>query len=96
MSMEKVRLLKAYGADVVITPTAVPKDSPDSYYSVAERLARELPGGYQPNQYANFMNPRSHYETTGPEIWDQTDGRIDVFVCGLGTGGTHYRRGAIS
>ncbi|HEY3999386.1 MAG TPA: cystathionine beta-synthase [Candidatus Xenobia bacterium] len=88
MSMEKVRLLKAYGADVVITPTAVPRESPESYYSVADRLARELPGGFQPNQYANFMNPRSHYETTGPEIWDQTEGRIDVFVCGLGTGGT--------
>lgn len=88
MSMEKVRLLKAYGADVVITPTAVPKDSEESYYSVAARLARELPGGFQPNQYANFMNPRSHYETTGPEIWEQTEGRIDVFVCGMGTGGT--------
>lgn len=88
MSMEKVRLLKAYGADVVITPTAVPKDSPESYYSVSDRLARELPNAYKPDQYANLMNPRSHYETTGPEIWEQTAGKIDVFVCGMGTGGT--------
>lgn len=88
MSQEKIRLLKAYGADVVITPTAVPKDSPESYYSVSDRLSREIPNAYQPNQYANQMNPRAHYETTGPEIWEQTDGRVDVFVAGMGTGGT--------
>lgn len=88
MSQEKIRLLKAYGAEVVITPTAVPKESPESYYSVAERLSKEIPNAYQPNQYANQVNPQTHYKTTGPEIWEQTDGRIDYFVVGLGTGGT--------
>jgi cystathionine beta-synthase len=88
MSQEKIRLLKAYGADVVITPTAVPKDSPESYYSVADRLTREIPNAFQPNQYSNMMNPQAHFETTGPEIWAQTEGRIDVFVAGMGTGGT--------
>jgi cystathionine beta-synthase len=88
MSAEKVALLKAYGADVIVTPTNVPRESPDSYYSVADRLAREIPGGFQPNQYFNPNNPISHYETTGPEIWRQTDGKIDVFVAGVGTGGT--------
>lgn len=88
MSPDKIRLLRAYGAEVVITPTAVPKESPDSYYSVAERLARELPNAFQPNQYANPANPRIHYLTTGPEIWEQTEGGIDYFVAGMGTGGT--------
>ncbi|HLV80592.1 MAG TPA: cystathionine beta-synthase [Chthonomonadaceae bacterium] len=88
MSQEKIALLKAYGAEVVVTPTNVPRESPDSYYSVAERLAREIPGGFQPNQYFNENNPLSHYETTGPEIWRQTSGKIDVFVAGVGTGGT--------
>lgn len=88
MSQEKIRLLKAYGAEVVITPTAVPKESPESYYSVAERLSREIPNAFQPNQYANQVNPETHYKTTGPEIWEQTEGRIDYFVTGLGTGGT--------
>ncbi|HEV3231501.1 MAG TPA: cystathionine beta-synthase, partial [Candidatus Dormibacteraeota bacterium] len=88
MSAEKISLLKAYGAEVVITPTAVDKDSPLSYYSVADRLTREIPGAYQPNQYANPRNPEAHYRTTGPEIWRQTEGRIDVFVSGMGTGGT--------
>lgn len=88
MSQEKIRLLKAYGSEVVITPTAVPKESPESYYSVSERLAREIPGAYQPNQYQNQVNPESHYKTTGPEIWEQTEGKIDVFVAGMGTGGT--------
>jgi cystathionine beta-synthase len=87
-SQEKVKLLKAYGAEVVITPTAVAKESPESYYSVAERLAREIPNAFQPDQYSNPMNPYTHYVTTGPEIWEQTEGRIDVFVCGMGTGGT--------
>jgi cystathionine beta-synthase len=87
-SQDKVRLLKAYGAEVVITPTAVEKESPESYYSVAERLAREIPNAFQPNQYANPTNPQTHYETTGPEIWEQTGGRIDAFVAGMGTGGT--------
>ena len=88
MSAEKVALLRAYGADVVVTPTNVPRESPQSYYSVAERLSHEIPGAFQPNQYFNPANPQAHYETTGPEIWRQTDGRIDVFVAGMGTGGT--------
>jgi len=88
MSQEKISLLRAYGAEVVITPTAVPPESPESYYRVADRLAAEIPGAYQPNQYFNPENPKTHYETTGPEIWAQTDGLVDVFVCGVGTGGT--------
>ena len=85
---EKVALLRAYGAEVVTTPTAVERDSPESYYSVADRLTREMPNAFQPNQYFNPMNPRTHYETTGPEIWEQTGGRITHFVAGVGTGGT--------
>jgi cystathionine beta-synthase len=88
MSQEKIALLRAYGAEVVITPTSVPRESPESYYSVADRLAAEIPGAYQPNQYFNPVNPQTHEETTGPEIWDQTGGGIDVFVAGVGTGGT--------
>src|SRR5438309_7214618 len=88
MSSEKITLLRAYGAEVVVCPTAVPRESPQSYYSVAERLAREIPGAFQPNQYFNPANPAAHYETTGPEIWEQTDGKVDVVVGGLGTGGT--------
>jgi cystathionine beta-synthase len=88
MSGEKIRLLKAYGAEIVITPTAVPPDSPESYNGVAERLAREIPGAWRPNQFANLANPEIHYRTTGPEIWEQTGGRITAFVCGVGTGGT--------
>src|SRR5205823_11562024 len=88
MSAEKISLLKAYGADVVICPTNVERSSPQSYYSVADRLAREIPGAFQPNQYFNPKNPEAHYETTGPEIWEQTDGKVDVLVAGLGTGGT--------
>jgi cystathionine beta-synthase len=88
VSQEKISLLKAYGAEVVSTPTAVPRESPESYYSVADRLTREIPGAFQPNQYFNAANPRSHFDTTGPEIWRQLDGKIDVFVAGVGTGGT--------
>jgi cystathionine beta-synthase len=88
MSQEKIALLRAYGAEVVITPTAVPRESPESYYAVADRLAAEIPGAFQPNQYFNQENPRTHEETTGPEIWEQTGGRIDAFVAGVGTGGT--------
>ncbi len=88
MSAEKISLLKAYGADVVVCPTNVERESPQSYYSVAERLAREIPGAFQPNQYFNPRNPEAHYKTTGPEIWDQTEGKVDVFVTGMGTGGT--------
>src|SRR5438270_12416824 len=88
MSAEKISLLKAYGADVVICPTNVERDSPQSYYSVADRLAREIPGAFQPNQYFNPRNPEAHYRTTGPEIWAQTEGAVNVFVAGMGTGGT--------
>jgi cystathionine beta-synthase len=87
-SPEKIALLRAYGAEVVVCPTAVPRESPESYYSVAERLSQEIPGAFQPNQYFNPKNPEAHYETTGPEIWEQTDGKVDVLVAGLGTGGT--------
>jgi cystathionine beta-synthase len=88
MSQEKIALLRAYGAEVVITPTAVAPESPESYYRVADRLTEEIPGAFQPNQYFNQENPAAHYDTTGPEIWEQTDGRIDVLVVGVGTGGT--------
>src|SRR5687767_2896708 len=88
MSSEKVRLLQAYGAEVVITPTSVPPDSPESYNGVADRLAREIPGAWRPNQFMNLANPEVHYRTTGPEIWEQTAGRVSVFVAGVGTGGT--------
>ena len=88
MSTEKISLLKAYGAEVVVCPTNVERASPQSYYSVAERLAREIPGAFQPNQYFNARNPEAHYQTTGPELWRQTDGRVSIFVAGVGTGGT--------
>lgn len=88
VSQEKIALLRAYGAEVVVTPTAVPPDSPESYYSVANRLTAEIPGAFQPNQYANQANPEAHYRSTGPEIWQQTGGRLDAFVAGVGTGGT--------
>ncbi|MBV8431689.1 MAG: pyridoxal-phosphate dependent enzyme, partial [Solirubrobacterales bacterium] len=88
MSNEKISLLKAYGAEVVITPTSVPPDSPESYNGVADRLAREIPGAWRPNQFANLANPDIHYHSTGPEIWEQTEGRITAFVGGVGTGGT--------
>ncbi len=88
MSQEKRDLLRAYGAEVVICPTAVPPESPESYYRVADRLAREIPGAFQPNQYYNPHNPEAHYRTTGPELWEQTEGKITHFVCGVGTGGT--------
>jgi len=88
MSREKIDMLKAFGARVVVTPTAVPPEHPESYYSVAARIHRETPNSILPNQYANPMNPQAHYETTGPEIWRDTDGKITHFVCGMGTGGT--------
>jgi cystathionine beta-synthase len=88
MSQEKISLLRGYGAEVVICPTAVAPESPESYYRVADRLAAEIPGAFQPNQYHNPVNPQTHYETTGPEIWEQTDRRLTAFVCGVGTGGT--------
>lgn len=85
---DKRNVLTAYGAEIVVTPTAVAPDDPESYYSVSDRLAREIPGAFKPNQYANPNGPRSHYETTGPEIWRDTDGRVTHFVTGVGTGGT--------
>jgi len=88
MSQEKISLLRAYGAEVVICPTAVDADSPESYYSVSDRLAEEIPGAFKPDQYSNMANPDAHYALTGPEIWEQTGGEIDVFVVSVGTGGT--------
>ena len=88
MSSDKVRLLRAYGAEVVITPTNVPPDSPESYNGVAQRLAREIKGSWRAGQFTNLANPQAHYDTTGPEIWEQTEGRISVFVASAGTGGT--------
>ena len=96
MSKEKIDLLRAYGAEVVVAPTDVSPDSPQSYYRVADRLTEEIPGAFQPNQYANAANPETHYLTTGPELWRQSGGRITHFVCGVGTGGTITRRRAIS
>ncbi|MFI7023342.1 cystathionine beta-synthase [Micromonospora sp. NPDC049900] len=88
VSQDKQDVLRAYGAEVVVCPTAVAPEDPRSYYNVSDRLAREIPGAWKPNQYANPANPRSHYETTGPELWKQTEGRITHFVAGVGTGGT--------
>jgi cystathionine beta-synthase len=94
VSEDKRNVLRAYGAEVVVCPTAVEPDDPGSYYSVSDRLTREIEGAWKPNQYANQHNPRSHYETTGPEIWAQTEGRVTHFVCGVGTGGTISGTGA--
>src|SRR5438874_3323545 len=88
MSQEKISMLRGYGAEVVITPTAVEHDSPESYYSVSSRLAEEIPGGFKPDQYSNMPNPAAHYPATGPEIWEQTGGEIDAIVISGGTGGT--------
>jgi len=88
VSTDKINVLRAYGAEVVVCPTAVPPEHPESYYNVSDRLVREIDGAWKPNQYANPNNPLSHYESTGPELWAQTGGRITHFVTGLGTGGT--------
>jgi cystathionine beta-synthase len=88
VASEKISLLRAYGAEVVICPTAVEPDSPESYYAVSDRLAEEIPGGFKPDQYSNMGNPESHYETTGPEIWEQTGGELDAVVISVGTGGS--------
>jgi cystathionine beta-synthase len=89
MSQEKISMLRAYGAEVVICPTAVEPDSPESYYSVSDRLAEEIPGGFKPDQYSNLANPEAHYETTAPELWEQTDGGdLAAIVISVGTGGT--------
>jgi cystathionine beta-synthase len=87
-SQDKQDLLRAYGAEVVVCPTDVPPDDPQSYYSVADRLAKEVPRAYRPDQYSNPANPQAHYDATGPEIWLQTGGEVKVFACGVGTGGT--------
>ncbi|GII29825.1 cystathionine beta-synthase [Planotetraspora mira] len=88
VAQDKIAVLRAYGAEVVVCPTAVSPDHPDSYYSVSDRLARETPNAWKPDQYSNPENPASHYHSTGPEIWEQTEGRITHFVAGVGTGGT--------
>ncbi len=88
MSEDKINLLKAYGAEIVITPTSVAPDAPESYNGVADRLSREIPGAFRPNQFGNLTNPDAHYRSTGPEIWEDTGGRVDVLVAGMGTGGT--------
>jgi cystathionine beta-synthase len=88
VSADKINVLKAYGAEVVVCPTAVPPEHPESYYNVSDRLVTEIDGAWKPDQYSNPANPRSHYETTGPELWTQTEGRITHFVAGVGTGGT--------
>jgi cystathionine beta-synthase len=88
VSPEKIALLRAYGVEVIVTPTELLPEHPDSYYGVARRLAKEIPGAFHPDQYSNPENPLAHYRTTGPEIWRQTDGTIDVLVAGVGTGGT--------
>src|SRR6202050_1164077 len=88
VGQDKISVLRAYGAEVVVCPGTVSPDHPDSYYPVSSRLAQEPPGGWKPDQYANPENPASHYYSTGPEIWAQTDGTVTHFVAGIGTGGT--------
>ena len=88
VATDKIDVLKAYGARVVVCPTAVPPEHPDSYYNVSDRLAREIPGAWKPDQYSNPDNPASHYHSTGPELWEQTEGRVTHFVASAGTGGT--------
>jgi cystathionine beta-synthase len=88
VSKEKQDLLRAYGVEVIVTPTDLLPEHPDSYYAMARRLAAEIEGAYRPDQYSNPANPGSHFDTTGPEIWRQTDGEVDVYVAGVGTGGT--------
>ena len=85
---DKRNVLTAYGAEIIVTPTAVTPENPESYYSVSDRLAREIPGAYKPDQYSNPLGPLSHYQTTGPEIWRDTEGKLTHFVAGVGTGGT--------
>jgi cystathionine beta-synthase len=88
VSTDKINVMRAYGAEVVVCPTAVDPSHPESYYNVSDRLVTETPGAWKPDQYSNPNNPRSHYETTGPELWEQTEGKITHFVAGVGTGGT--------
>src|ERR1700678_2369284 len=93
VSEDKRNVLLAYGAEVVVCPTAVPPEDPDSYYSVSDRLVEEIDGAWKPDQYANPQGPASHYETTGPEIWADTDGKVTHFVAGIGNGGTIHGAG---
>ena len=95
VSKEKIDLLRAYGAEVIVTPTNLLPEHPESYYGVAERMAAEIEGSFRPDQYSNLNNPNAHYLTTGPEIWRQTNGEVDVLVAGVGTGGTISGAGAI-
>ena len=88
VSQDKINVLRAYGAEVVVCPTAVAPEHPDSYYNVSDRLVREIPNAWKPDQYSNPNNPLSHYHSTGPEVWEQTEGRVTAFVAGVGTGGT--------
>ncbi|MXZ68225.1 MAG: pyridoxal-phosphate dependent enzyme, partial [Acidimicrobiia bacterium] len=88
VATEKIRLLEAYGAEVIVTPTNLLPEDEDSYYGIARRLTEEIDGAFSPDQYSNPFNPEAHYLTTGPELWEQTGGKIDVFVAGVGTGGT--------
>ncbi|WP_131809393.1 pyridoxal-phosphate dependent enzyme, partial [Mycolicibacter sinensis] len=88
VSEDKQNVMRAYGAEVVVCPTAVPPDDPASYYSVSNRLVEEIDGAWKPDQYSNQAGPESHYETTGPEVWNDTDGQVTHFVAGIGTGGT--------
>src|SRR5260370_15487358 len=94
VGQDKLSVLRAYGAEVVVCPSVVSPDHPDSYYSVSDRLTREIPGAWKPDQYANPENPASHYHSTGPEIWGQTDGRVTHFVAGNGTSGQRPRAGS--
>ena len=93
VSSEKIDLLRAYGAEVHVTPTNLLPDDPDSYYGLARRLTEEIDGSFNPDQYSNPHNPETHYLTTGPEVWGQTSGEVDVFVAGVGTGGTIFGTG---
>jgi cystathionine beta-synthase len=96
MSTEKIRLLKAYGAEVILTPAAAESQSPEGYAGVAARLLNEIPDAFQPDQFSNLVNPRYHYAHTGPEIWEQTEGKVTCFCAGIGTGGDHFRGRQIS
>ena len=95
MSREKISLLKAFGAEVIVCPYAVEPESPESYYSVSDRLAEEIPGAFKPDQYRTRATRAPHYETTGPEIWEQTGGELDALVIAVGTGGTITGIGAL-
>ncbi|GIV29739.1 MAG: hypothetical protein KatS3mg028_0805 [Bacteroidia bacterium] len=94
-SKEKIDALRAFGAEVIVCPTDVEPEDPKSYYSVSSRLAKEIPNAWKPNQYDNLSNTQAHYEQTGPEIWEQTQGSVTHLVVGVGTGGNHQRNGKV-